>query len=210
MRNEWGGDARITHYTSPDLWNWKHEGDLKLSSNNVIDPTFYKLPDGKWHVWFKDQTLGSITMTGSSGNLKDWITADKPAIGGKPHEGPKVFFFKNTYWMITDEWAGQRVYCSKDAAIWEKQGMILDKNGTRNQDTPTGAHADVVVTGEKAYIFYFTHPGRKIHFEGELDKDGDYSYSNKRTVIQVAEIVERSGTLEAIRDEPFDFWLPDM
>ena len=210
VRNDWGGKAKIIHYTSSDLWKWKHEDDLKLSSDNVIDPTFYKLPDGKWHIWYKDDTRGSITMTGESTDLKNWTLADKPAIGGKPHEGPKIFYFNKFYWMITDEWAGQRVYRSKDASEWEKQGMILDKNGTRNQDSPTGAHADVVVAGNKAYIFYFTHPGRKVHFEGELDKDGCYSYSNKRTVIQVAEIILKNGTLDVIRDEPFDFWLPDL
>lgn len=70
--------------------------------------------------------------------------------------------------------------------------------------------ANVVVAGDKAYIFYFTHPGRKVHFEGALDKDGCYTYSNKRTVIQVAEIILKNGTLDAIRDEPFDFWLPDL
>ena len=84
--------------------------------------------------------------------------------------------------MITDEWAGQRVYRSADAAAWQKQGMILDKIGRRNQDSPTCAHADVVIAGDKAYIFYFTHPGRKAYFEGEMDKDGCYPYSNKRTV----------------------------
>ena len=46
VRNDWGGNARITHYTSKDLWKWNHEEELKLSSENVIDPTFYKLPDG--------------------------------------------------------------------------------------------------------------------------------------------------------------------
>ncbi|MDN3656859.1 family 43 glycosylhydrolase [Ferruginibacter paludis] len=210
VRNDWGGDKVITHYTSKDLWKWKHEGDMKLSSGSVIDPSFYKMPDGKWHVWYKDETKGSITMTGESSDLKNWTLSDKPAIGGKPHEGPKMFRFKDSYWMITDEWAGQRVYRSADAITWEKQGRILDKNGTRPQDTPTGAHADVVVTGDKAYIFYFTHPGRKVHSEGELDKDGCYSYSNKRSVIQVAEIIFKDGTLDVIRDEPFDFWLPDM
>ncbi|WP_301929090.1 family 43 glycosylhydrolase [Ferruginibacter sp.] len=210
VRNDWGGDKVITHYTSKDLWKWKHEGDMKLSSGSVIDPSFYKMPDGKWHVWYKDETKGSITMTGESSDLKNWTLSDKPAIGGKPHEGPKMFRFKDSYWMITDEWAGQRVYRSADATTWEKQGRILDKNGTRPQDTPTGAHADVVVTGDKAFIFYFTHPGRKVHSEGELDKDGCYSYSNKRSVIQVAEIIFKDGTLDVIRDEPFDFWLPDL
>lgn len=32
--------------------------------------------------------------------------------------------------------------------------------------------------------------------------------SNKRTVIQVAAIIFKNGTLDVIRDEPFDFWLP--
>jgi sucrose-6-phosphate hydrolase SacC (GH32 family) len=208
VRNDWGGNARITHYTSTDLWKWEHAGDLKLSSETVIDPTFLKMPDGKWHIWYKDQSRGSVTMTGESSNLKDWKVDEQPAIGGKPHEGPKIFRFNDAYWMITDEWAGLRVYRSVDAKTWEKQGMILDKNGTRNQDTPTGAHADVVVTGGKAYVFYFTHPGRKVHTEGNLDADGCYSYSNKRTVIQVAELVAANGTLAAVRDEPFDFWLP--
>jgi len=208
VRNDWGGKKHIIHYTSKDLWNWTHADELKLSSENVIDPTFFKLPDGKWHVWFKDETRGSITMTGESNNLRDWTVEDKPAIGGKAHEGPKVFRFKDSYWLITDEWAGQRVYRSSNAVTWQRQGMILDKNGIRKDDSPTGAHADVVVVGEKAYIFYFTHPGRKVHFEGELDKDGAYSYSNKRSSIQVAEIVYKNGTLDVIRDEPFDFWLP--
>ncbi|GAO41558.1 family 43 glycosylhydrolase [Flavihumibacter petaseus] len=208
VRNDWGGKAVITHYTSKDLWHWQHEGPLKLSSDNVIDPTFLKLADGKWHIWYKDDTRNAVTMTGESGDLKNWKLVDTPAIGGKPHEGPKAFRFKGNYWMITDEWAGQRVYRSDDALRWERQGMVLDKNGVRREDSPTGAHADVVVVGEKAYIFYFTHPGRKVHFEGELDKDGTYSYSNKRTSIQVAELVYKDGTLVAVRDEPFDFYLP--
>lgn len=210
VRNDWGGKARITHFTSRDLWKWKHEGFLKLSSENVIDPTFYKLPDGKWHIWYKDDSRNAITMTGESSDLVNWMLADQPAIGGKPHEGPKIFRFNGSYWMITDEWSGQRVYRSADAKTWERQGMILDKKGIRREDSPTGAHADVVVAGEKAYIFYFTHPGRKVHSEGELDKDGTYSYSNKRTSIQVAEIVYNDGTLATKRDEPFDFWLPDL
>lgn len=207
VRNDWGGKAQLLHYTSKDLWHWKKEGYLKLKPDNVIDPTFYKMPDDKWHVWYKDNDR-SITMTAVSSDLKNWTVSDTPAIGGKPHEGPKMFRFKNQYWMITDEWAGQRVYRSNDAVKWERQGMILDKNGTRPEDSPTGAHADVVVVGEKAYIFYFTHPGRKTHFTATLQPDGTYTYDEKRSSIQVAELVYKDGTLTALRDEPFDFWLP--
>ena len=207
VRNNWGGKANIVHYTSTDLWHWTYKGRLKLSSDNVIDPTFLKLPDGKWHIWYKEDKR-SITMTGESSDLVNWTLQDKPAIGGKPHEGPKIFRFKDSYWMITDEWAGLRVYKSADAKEWEKQGMVLDKNGTRPEDTPTGAHADVVVVGDKTYIFYFTHPGRKTHFDATLEANGTYSYDSKRSSIQVAELVFKDGTLAAVRDEPFDFWLP--
>ena len=208
VRNNWGGRATIIHYTSTDLWNWTYKGKLKLSSDNVIDPTFFKLPDGKWHIWYKDDTKNSITMTGESTDLINWKLQDEPAIGGKPHEGPKIFRFKESYWMITDEWAGLRVYRSTDAKQWERQGMILDKNGVRPEDSPTGAHADVVIAGDKCYIFYFTHPGRKTHFEAKLEANGTYSYDSKRSSIQVAELVLKDNTLVNVRDEPFDFWLP--
>ena len=207
VRNNWGGKATIIHYTSTDLWHWAYKGKLKLATDNAIDPTFLKLPDGKWHVWYKENNR-SITMTGESDDLINWKLQAEPAIGGSPHEGPKIFWFKDSYWMITDEWHGLRVYRSKDARQWEKQGLVLDKNGTRAEDTPTGAHADVVVVGDKSYIFYFTHPGRKTHFDATLEANGTYSYDSKRSSIQVAELVLKDNTLLAVRDEPFDFWLP--
>ena len=147
-------------------------------------------------------------MTGWSPDLKNWTLVDTPAIGGKAHEGPKIFRFKDWYWMVTDEWAGLRVYRSKDAQRWERQGMILDEHGKRPEDSPTGAHADVLVVGEKAYVFYFTHPGRKTHFAAELEPNGTYSYDSKRSSLQVAEVIFKDGTLKTRRDEPFDFWLP--
>lgn len=208
VRSQWGGTAHLVHYTSKDLWNWKYVGPLNLTDHNIIDPTIMKLPDGKWHMWYKDQTAGSITMTAESTDLIDWHADSKPAIGGKAHEGPKIFRFKDYYWMITDEWQGQRLYKSADAKVWEKQGMLLDKPGKRVDDTPTGAHADVIVSEGRAYIFYFTHPGRKTHQdEGGSDKDGNFSYSSKRTSIHVAELEYQNGTLVCDRDKPFNLYL---
>jgi len=207
VRNHWGGKAKIAHYTSKNLLKWKYKGFISLNSEHVIDPTLLKMPDGKWHMWYKDSSKGSITMTAESKDLQHWTAQTEPAIGGAPHEGAKAFFFNNWYWMITDEWHGQRVYRSKDGKSWEKQGLVLDVPGHRLEDTPTGAHADVQVIGNKAYIFYFTHPGRKVHFEGTLDADGTYTYSNKRTSIHVAELEFKDGTLVCDRDKPFDFYL---
>jgi len=209
--SQWGGDAHLIHYTSKNLWDWKYAGLLNLPDHNIIDPTLTKLPDGKWHMWYKDQKLGSITMTAESNDLINWKVADKPAIDGKAHEGPKIFRFRNYYWMITDEWHGQRVYRSNDAKTWERQGLVLDTPGHRKEDTPTGAHADVVVSNDHAYIIYFTHPGRKTHQDdGGLDKDGAYSYSTKRTSIHAAELEFSNGTLVCDRDKPFNFWLDDI
>lgn len=72
--------------------------------------------------------------------------------------------YKNYYWMLTDEWQRMRVYRSTDLKTWEKQGLILDKPSNREDDKPSGAHGDVVVVGEKAYVFYFYTSGQKETF----------------------------------------------
>ena len=208
--SHWGGEARIIHYTSADMWSWKYEGPLELTSKSVIDATLLRMNDGKFRIWYKDQERGSVTMTALSEDLKNWVCDDKPAIGGDGHEGPNAFRFMGFYWMITDEWRGLRVYRSSDLTTWEKQNLILDSPSEREDDTPQGAHADVEVLGDKAYIFYFTHPGRSFHTEGEPGEDGVLQYSLRRSSIQVAELKVIDGVLICNRSEPFNFFLPDL
>lgn len=209
VRAHWGGDKHIVHFTSKNLWDWTCEGPLTLSSDHVIDATLFQLPNGKFRIWYKDETRGSITMTSESSDLKTWETAKEPAVGGRAHEGPKVFRFKNYYWLLTDEWQGMRVYRSTDLERWEKGGLILNGPSNREDDKPSGAHGDVLVFGDKAYVFYFTHPGRKSHGEIRPDPDGQWFYTNHRTTIQVAALEFVNNTLQVNRDKPFDFWLPD-
>lgn len=209
VRGNWGGHARIAHYTSKDMWDWKFEGFPQLTSEKVIDPTLFQLPDKTWRIWYKDEDHGSHTMMASSKDLNKWTyTTTEPAIGGNGHEGPKVFRFKDHYWMVTDEWHGMRVYRSEDLNTWTRQGLILDVPGKRKDDTPTGAHGDVVVTGDQAYVIYFTHPGRKVHSQSPVNEDGIQPYSIRRSSIQVAELKFENGTLTCDRDAPFDFYLP--
>ena len=33
VRTDWGGHARMAHYTSKNMWDWKFEGFVKLSSD---------------------------------------------------------------------------------------------------------------------------------------------------------------------------------
>lgn len=206
VRNHWGGDSTIRHYTSEDLWKWNYQEPLVLSSDSVIDASLYQKDDGTWRIWYKDDSLGGITMMSESKDLKEWKTMEKPAIGGEAHEGPKVFKFKGYYWMLTDEWHGLRVYRSDDLDNWERQGLILAEASERNLDRPSGAHGDVLAFKDKAYVFYFTHPGRDKHLE---TKPENTFYENHRTSIQVAPLIFENGTLKAPRDKDFEYSLPD-
>jgi beta-xylosidase len=210
VHNDWGGQRHIVHFTSKNLWDWKYEGTLKLSSDYVIDPTLFKLPNGMWRLWYKDERAGSAIMAAESKDLFNWTTRKLPAIGKTAQEGAKVFKFENYYWMVTDEWHGLRVYRSTDLLTWEKQGLILDEPGTRPDDHPQGAHADVIVAGGKAYIVYFTHPGRKIHTESPNDENGNLPYKYRRSSLQVAQLDFVNGTLTCDRNKDFDFYLPDV
>lgn len=207
VRNHWGGKARMAHYTAKNLWDWKFNSFLKLTSENVIDASLFKMPDGGWRMWYKDETKGSAIMMAEGKDLYEWTINTKPAISGTAQEGPKIFFFGEYFWMLTDEWHGMRVYRSKDCSIWEKQGTILEDASQRVEDTPSGAHGDVIVVNSKAYIFYFTHPGRKSHSEAPLNSDGVMPYNFRRSSIQVAPLEIKNKTLVSDRIKPFDFWL---
>ncbi|MES2829852.1 MAG: glycosyl hydrolase [Bacteroidota bacterium] len=204
----WGGVAKLVHYTSKNLWDWKLIGYLKTPKQNIIDASLMQMPDKTWRIWYKGE--GSVTMTGESKDLVNWKFSDKPAIGKPDHEGPKAFNFKGKYWLLTDEWKGMRVHSSEDATTWTRQGLILDKASKRKEDGPVGAHGDVIVVGDKAYIFYFTHPERTSHGNAPEDDRGNIPYGLRRSSIQVAELVYKDGTLVCDRNQPFDFWLADI
>ncbi|MEO8414259.1 MAG: family 43 glycosylhydrolase [Ginsengibacter sp.] len=207
VRSHWGGKARMVHYTSKNLWDWKFTGFLKLSSETVIDASLMQMPDKTWRMWYKDDAHNASIMMAESKDLYKWDLIDKPVLDQTRQEGPINFKFGGYYWMITDEWHGMRVYRSKDANSWEKQGLILDSASNRNEDRPSGAHGDVVVVHDKAYIFYFTHPGRKTHAGATMRADGIYPFDERRSLIQVAPLEIKNGTLVSDRNTPFDFWL---
>lgn len=208
-RIHWGGKARMAHYTSRNLWDWKFNSFLKLSSENVIDASLLQMPGGTWRMWYKDDANNATIMLAESKDLYNWSLVDKPVISGSRQEGPKIFKYADWYWMITDEWHGMRVYKSKDCSTWEKQGLILDSASARPEDKPSGAHGDVIVVDGRAYIFYFTHPGRKTHGDAPADENGIIPFNLRRSSIQAAQLEFTNGTLICDRSKPFNFWLPD-
>jgi hypothetical protein len=62
-------------------------------------------------------------------------------------------------------------------------------------DRTEGHHCDVIVNGDRAFIYYFTH-------QKGADPDPKLPHSADRTVLQVAELQSVNGTLTADRDKP--------
>jgi predicted GH43/DUF377 family glycosyl hydrolase len=200
---EWGGERHILDYTSKDLWNWKFEKRVPLTSNFCIDATLFKKPDGTWRLWYKDEGNGSKTFAVDSKDLKEWKPVEDPGVSKLYGEGPKTFRFKGNYWLIKDPNSGLDVYRSVDLENWIYQGKILDKPGTRNSDGTIGKHADVVVCGDRAFIIYFTHP----YTENAPQRNGVWPLSNRHTALQAAELEVVNGRLVCDRDKPFRIML---
>lgn len=197
----WDGDRRILHHVSADLLHWEYVGPLTLSSNRVIDACVYPLPDGGYRLWFKDEAHGSSTWATDSPDLTTW-SACFPAILDPPHEGPNVFALGGSYWMVVDEWRGLGVYRSANLTTWERQGLILDRPGSRPWDAGVGRHADVAVGQDEdgqqvGWIFYFTHRVEPDKLRANVDR-----LTVQRTDVQVASLRVEHGRLVCERDRP--------
>ena len=215
VHESWSGIGKIAHYVSCDLWNWDFCGLIPLNdSDPLLDATIYRKPDGKWGMWYKNSRIG-YTVEAVSDDLYHWTNVPGTAIDDVPHEAPFVFYYKKYYWMLTDQWNGFGVYRSEDTERWKKQGVILGKGGLRKDDNVRASHPGVVVTGDKAYVFYFTHPGWEKEGgwgdeTGKLDEAGVLPYIYRRSSIQVAELrIDEDGIMTSDRNAHFDFYLPN-
>jgi beta-xylosidase len=148
-------------------------------------------------MWYNNERDHKSIYYADSRDLVTWEDKSK-AVGDQPGEGPKVFRWHDYYWMLTDVWNGLAVYRSEDAVNWRRQkgGNLLEAPGVGTDDQVKGGHPDVVVSGGRAYLFYFTHPGRR---GPDADKDG---FEQRRSSIQVAELHYKKGRLSCNRDVP--------
>ncbi len=197
---DWSGERHIIHYTSKKLWDWQFESILLLSSDRVIDACVCQLPGGTWRLWYKDEVHSSYTYAADSADLFHWQEMG-PVITDCPHEGPNVFYWQNRYWMITDPWNGFGVYTSSDCQKWARQKNILAGPGKRADDTNHACHGDVLVDGEKAYIFYHVHPEKYRDDRGGML--ASMPYSSRRSALQVAELELDKGELVCDRNKNF-------
>jgi sucrose-6-phosphate hydrolase SacC (GH32 family) len=198
---DWGGQRQMAHYTSPDLLRWQFAGLVELGS--VIDPDVHRLPDGTWKMWFKDEGARSETYAATSPDLYHWTRLEPVEISGPAHEAPVVFAWRGWYWLIvdpcTDRYDGLWVYRSADAAHWTRCPDILDTPGIRPDDNDIGRHADVVLVDDRAYIFYFTHPGRTYDAH-QMEQPGQ-GINYRRSSLQIAELEFSQGHLICNRDK---------
>jgi sucrose-6-phosphate hydrolase SacC (GH32 family) len=194
---DWKHPRTINHFTSKNLIDWKFESELNLANNKVIDACVIHLPDGNWRLWYNNEKDGKSIFYADSPDLYHWTDKGKIKSDTRERgEGPKVFRWKNKYFMIIDEWKGLGAYSSDDLINWTRQqDRILDKPGLGKEDNIIGHHADVVVNEGKAYIFYFTHPGKAI---SELKNN---PVEQARSLIQIAELEYFNGQIQCDRDK---------
>jgi hypothetical protein len=192
---DWSGDRHIVHYESRDLVHWTFKSILKLSSDRVIDAYVYAKPSGGWRMWYKDETNGSHIYAADSEDLDRW-TVKGPVVTSTDQEGPAVFRWRGSYWLLVDRWQGLGVLRSDDLEHWTEQpGTILGVPGTRPDDADIGRHGEVIIQGADAYLFYFTHPfGPKEHVQ----------LSKHRSSLQVAKLELADGIIVCDRNKPFD------
>lgn len=192
---DWNHPRYIIHLTSLNLLNWDFQSKLNLASDRCIDASVFRLPNGSWRMFYNNERDKKSIYFADSPDLYQWFDSNQKVIKDRG-EGPKVFRWKRKNWMISDTWNGLSVYSSKDFVNWKKQEKnILQVPGTGEDDQVIGGHPDVVVNGKKAYIFYFTHPGRTTENKG---KD---TYETRRSSIQLAKLEYKKGEIRCNRDQ---------
>jgi GH43 family beta-xylosidase len=191
---DWNHPRRIVHLKSKDLRRWSDAQPIELATDRAIDAGLVRLPEGSWRLYYNNETDNKAIWYAESPDLETW-TDRGPLVRDQAGEGPKVFRWRGHWWLVTDVWKGLAVYRSTDGLAWTRQpGNLLEAPGSGTDDGVSGQHPDVVISGDRAWLFYFTHPQRK-------GKAAD-SYATRRSSIQVVELTEEGGTLRADRDAP--------
>ncbi len=197
---DWKHPRHIVQLTSTDLRTWRNAREIPLASDRVIDAAVTRLPGGGWRMWYNNERDGKSIYYADSPDLENWTGRGK-VVADQAGEGPKVFQWRGAWWMITDVWRGLAVYRSQDAVNWTRQpDNLLQQPGKGADDGVIGGHADVVVVGDRAWLFYFTHPGRgNVQGGAGTGTDGP---EQRRSSLQVTELIQSGDRLRVERDAP--------
>jgi len=182
---DWNHPRDIVHMTSTDLLHWNYVSTLKLASDRVIDASVFRLNDGTWRMYYNNERAGKSMYYADSPDLYTWKDSGIRVVGDKGGEGAKVFRWKGKNWMFVDNWDGLGIYSSEDMVNWKRQPEnILREPGTGKDDGAKGQHCDVVVSKDRAFVFYFVHQSPRV------------------TRLQVAELEFKDGKITCDRNKP--------
>lgn len=198
---DWNHSRTIVHLTSADLQNWQYQSTLPLVNNKVIDAAVLRLPNGSWRLWYNNELAGKKTWYAESEDLYHWQDKGSANLPNDRGEAPLAFYWKGHYWLINDLLgnSGLGVYKSTDALNWSRQARnLLDVPGNGKDDQNGGHHPEVIVSSERAYLYYFVHPG----VSAETDHAEKTSVNLKRSSIQVVELNYVDGWLKVDRNAP--------
>ena len=192
--NNWNHPRKIMQLSSDDLINWRYIATLQLNSDRVIDAEVVSLPQGGYRLFYNDEPDGKSIYYADSKDLYSWEDRGKVNMQSRG-EGPAVFYWRDFWWMMIDSWSGLSVFRSRDLQTWQPQSYrLLEQPGQGGDDQVKGGHADVVISDDRAYLFYFTHPGRTIKATGRDD------YTTRRSSIQVTELQIKDAWLTCDRN----------
>jgi hypothetical protein len=143
--NDWNHPREIAHLTSKDGLKWDTVGKVDLKSDKVIDPCVIQIPDGTWRMFYKDEARPHNVCYADSPDLYQWEVKGN-AVTDRNGEGANCIRFKGKYWLLadTDRPEGQAVWSSDDCTHWTPQDSTL-----------YGSRGDMVVSGGRAWWFYF-------------------------------------------------------
>jgi hypothetical protein len=195
--NDWGHPRYIIHLTSSDLVHWQYLSTLPLAHPKVIDPGLIHLPDGTWRLWYKDEATGSSCDEADSPDLYHWTDHGRvPGLSDRGGEAPLPFHWQGHYWLFRDIGPGLVLYRSEDARNWVRVRRMLQDHGTGRDDTGVGHHPEVIISDNRAYLFYFVQPGTSATPGRPPD--------HRRSSIQVVELKYEAtnNTLTADRNAP--------
>lgn len=202
----WGGKGVIRHYEAPasDLLNgWKLVGVPEFNQPDPIDASLIKVGDA-FRAYYRVGKGGGIQWA-TSPDLQTWENHGqcRGAVNAKERgfdyqEAPYVFRFQGWFWMLTDPHMGLAVFRSEDGIDWTQQERILEAPGAGPQDATLARHPSVAVVDGRAFLFYHVEPNRPY----PSPKAEERTVEQKKSFLQVAELLVKDGALVCDRDAP--------
>ena len=118
----------------------------------------YRLPTGKWRMYYYEVTLGELRMM-ESDDLYVWKDIGKNV--DCKYNSTNVFQLGGYYWMTIDTYCGYAVFRSDDCENWTRQdGLLFDETSEHMDDGSRPHHSGVVELPGPGVLLLLHAPGK--------------------------------------------------